>query len=818
MRVTRPGSAWFSHGPIDAPGQACSGIMLNSRLLTTILSREMKKILSLLLLFILLSCNLSAWAGDDDDSVNLKDIEKMSKQLKDISKKLRRGEFTENDLSSWTKLTIKMKGAASLCVSDTQSHLEELKKILEGLGEKVKDEDPEVTRKRIAYIKQQQDLDKRLAKCNLFVVNSSEVANHVSKAEKSYFREKYLVKTPTIIELTREYLKNPTGIIINSGSFIFKSSGISQIGKVDLSVSIVTIVISILLAVWMRRRLFAMESRRQWQDDYTENLLRAILTTTAAYLPYITGAGAAAIAAYVVTTEAGKTLFITQFFTALTVYFASVLLIRMIFSPVPPAKQFISFTPTIAQSLARRLKVLAVLALIGYLAFYTVFAESIVENNLLLMRNVFSLVFVLNLVWTLQVIISSPKLPRLRYIAMLVIVILVLSVIAEWSGYRNLAFETRRGVLYMFIVFMLFIGVSNLFRDLFNAIDEGTYAWCRRIHQTLGVDKGETVPGLIWLRFLMSVVIWGGFAVLFINAIDYSGGILAQVTSYLINGFTIGNFHIVPSRILLALLVFGLVLIFSSWLRSQMESNWLRMTGMAPGARDALVTILGYVMFVIALMAGLSVAGFDFSNIAIIAGALSVGIGFGLQNIVNNFVSGLILLFERPIRKGDWIMVGETEGVVKEIQIRSTRIQTFDRSDVIVPNSELISNQVTNWVLSSPSGRAIIPVGVAYGSDTEQVREILLQVAEENENVMKSGSFPKPRVLFREFGDSSLNFELRVFLHNVDNRLSVISDLNFAIDKAFREAGIEIPFPQRDLHIKSMPDNIPFKGDNEEQP
>ena len=169
--------------------------------------------------------------------------------------------------------------------------------------------------------------------------------------------------------------------------------------------------------------------------------------------------------------------------------------------------------------------------------------------------------------------------------------------------------------------------------------------------------------------------------------------------------------------------------------------------------------------------------------------------------------SGLILLFERPIRKGDWIIVGGTEGYVRDIRIRSTIIQTFDRSDVIVPNSELISNQVVNWMLSSNAGRAVIPVGTAYGSDTEKVRDILLAVAEENVNVVKAGSLPKPKVVFRGFGDSSLDFELRVFLYNINERLDVISDLNFAIDKAFREEGIEIPFPQRDLHVRSLPDN-----------
>jgi small-conductance mechanosensitive channel len=337
------------------------------------------------------------------------------------------------------------------------------------------------------------------------------------------------------------------------------------------------------------------------------------------------------------------------------------------------------------------------------------------------------------------------------------------------------------------------------------------------LHKTLGVEKGASVPGLIWIRLLTTIVIWGSFAVLLINSLDYSGGVIEYVRAYIVNGFVVGEVRIIPARVLWALLIFGLIIIFSGWVRSQLENNWLKMTGMAQGARDAMVTITGYVMFLLALLAGLSAAGFDFGNVAIVAGALSVGIGFGLQNIVNNFVSGLILLFERPISKGDWIVVGGTEGVVKEIQIRSTRIETFDRSDVIVPNSELISNQVTNWVLSSRSGRAIIPVGVAYGTDTEKVREILLDIADKNENVSKSGYFPAPIVLFRAFGDSSLNFELRIFLREIDKRLSVISEINFAIDKAFREQGIEIPFPQRDLHIKSLPENFAQKNNDGEQ-
>lgn len=758
--------------------------------------------------FLFLLIALTAQADSSPVSDEMAAMEQMSGQLKTVSQKLNRGEFEGGDLSSWTKLTINMKSNADLCVANSEAALLELKTKMDGLGEQVKGEDAEVTKKRKNYQQQKEELDKTLARCNLYVVSSDEVSKHIKEAEKDYFKQKYLARSPDIIELVMLYLANPVAIIQDSGVFVFEHSGIREVDLLEMLLAIAAITVAVLFGVWLRKKLMSVESRRQWQDDFSENLLRAIVTTFAASAPHLCGASAAAISSLVITLEVAKIPFITEFFVGLLVFFATTTVIRILFSPQPPAKLFLTFTPHIAEALAKRLKVLAVLGLIGYLAFYTVFSESIVESNLMLARNIFSLFFVVNLVWTLQVIIQSPKLPRLRYLSWLVIIIVSASLVAEWMGYRNLAFSSRRIILLSFIVFILFVGLSKLFKDLFDAIDDGTYPWCQRVHKVLGVESNEKVPGLIWIRLLTTILIWGVFAVLFINAWDYSGGVFEQIKGYIVNGFDIGDFRIVPSRVLWALLVFGSIIILSSWVRSQLENNWLKMTTMGQGARDALVTITGYIMFIIALFSGLSSAGFDFSNIAIVAGALSVGIGFGLQNIVNNFVSGLILLFERPIRKGDWIVVGGTEGYVKDIQIRSTRIQTFDRSDVIVPNSELISNQVTNWVLSSETGRATIPIGVAYGSDTEKVREILLSIAEDNEDVIKNSRLvPAPRVLFRAFGDSSLDFELRVFLRNVDSRLSVISDLNFAIDKAFREAGIEIPFPQRDLHVRTLPEN-----------
>ena len=198
--------------------------------------------------------------------------------------------------------------------------------------------------------------------------------------------------------------------------------------------------------------------------------------------------------------------------------------------------------------------------------------------------------------------------------------------------------------------------------------------------------------------------------------------------------------------------------------------------------------------------------GVNLTNLALIAGALSLGIGLGLQNIVNNFVSGIILLFERPIKVGDWVVVNGEEGIVKQINIRATEIETWKKASVIIPNADLLSNTVTNLTHDDKWGRIEIKVGVAYDSDIEKVKEILLSVAEDHKRVLKK---PAPYVIFSNFGDSSLDFELRCYTSDILNGLSLASDLRTAIYLRFAAEHIEIPFPQQVLHVAS--DEAPIK-------
>lgn len=305
-------------------------------------------------------------------------------------------------------------------------------------------------------------------------------------------------------------------------------------------------------------------------------------------------------------------------------------------------------------------------------------------------------------------------------------------------------------------------------------------------------------------RVLLYLAAAGGVAVLLTIWADIlpALGVANEITLWT-GAETIDGTRIDRPVTLWNLILFGLFIVggfvAAHNIRGVLEVGPFQRLELSTGSRYAIDTIVGYLLIGAGIIAGFLQLGLDWSRLQWIIAALGVGLGFGLQEIVANFISGLIILFERPIRVGDTVTIGELEGNVTNIAIRATTIRDFDNLEVLLPNKSIITENVINWTLRDSVMRIIVPIGVAYGSDVDAVRALLMKIADEENDVLET---PEPRVFFIEHGDSSLDFEVRVFISNPHKRFRVRHELNTAINKALTKAGIEIPFPQRDVHMR----------------
>jgi len=368
----------------------------------------------------------------------------------------------------------------------------------------------------------------------------------------------------------------------------------------------------------------------------------------------------------------------------------------------------------------------------------------------------------------------------------------LLIIIAGISGYDQLAVVLFGRILSLIAatitIRLMLLFISGLLELIFHNtpwrfIKNNAATMVQQIHPVLAL-----LHLVLWIAFAL-VIAW-----VYPTLFDAFEALLSLK-------FTFGSLTITPGSVITIVLLIYTTLLVSRALRSFLLQESLPRHKVEKGVQLSIARLVHYAIMTLGFIVLLRVLGFGLNQITILGGALGVGIGFGLQAIVNNFVSGLILLFERPIKVGDMIDIGTQVGEVKELGLRATTVQTFDNAEVVIPNSQLISDSVTNWTLAEKRVRVRVPVGVAYGTDVSEVFKILLGCAEANPSVL---STPKPAALFLAFGDSSLDFELRVWVADFADRMLVLSELNQDIESEFDTANIQIPFPQRDLHLRSV--------------
>ncbi|WP_051438772.1 mechanosensitive ion channel family protein [Ciceribacter selenitireducens] len=388
--------------------------------------------------------------------------------------------------------------------------------------------------------------------------------------------------------------------------------------------------------------------------------------------------------------------------------------------------------------------------------------------------------------------------PWPKMVAVLFRVIGIGLILLSAIGYVGLSrFLATQIVLTGAVVATMYIGILSgkaiSAPNQFGETRVGKFLQRRFNLKPVGLDQAGIAAGLAIYVFALSI----GIPLILISW----GFQPRDLEIWLINIFTeinIGTIRISIFGILGGILLFSLGLVATRWLQKWLDGNVMARSQVDAGVRNSVKTGVGYLGTGIAGLIGISAAGIDLSSLALVAGALSLGIGFGLQNIVSNFVSGLILLVERPFKVGDWVATGTTEGFVRRISVRATEIETFQRQSIIVPNSELINAPVGNWTHRNKLGRIEIPVSVSYESDPRQVMDLLMEIALAHPGLLRN---PEPVVLFNGFGASSLDFELRGFIGDVLGALPIRNELRVTILERFRSKGILMPYPHQEVHL-----------------
>jgi len=507
---------------------------------------------------------------------------------------------------------------------------------------------------------------------------------------------------------------------------------------------------------------------------------------------------------------------------ALIAFILAVEIPRAALSPENPAWRLTRLTPASASALVPQLRVLALTFVL--FAFYwetmkLVAPEYFLDPSRSVFGTIFALVLGLQILflmkashWRFDPIeddkaeesatsaagTSKPTSGRRKFwqtVRWLLILTTLVAMVAPFMGYVLLSGYLIGNLLSTGLLFGVMYFVRGFLREVI-----GLFTSSAALRITLQWDHAFRSRMKFWLRAILDVLLLPGLIFVVLPIWGLPGETLFRWIGAVMEGVEVGGVRLSPADTIIGIFIFFVILALVRTLKVALGTKVLPQTQIDPGLQNSLTTGLGYVGFVAAAMIAVIVMGVDLSGVAIVAGALSVGIGFGLQNVVNNFVSGLILLIERPIKVGDWVVVGAIEGTVKQINVRSTEIETFQRASVIIPNADLIANSVTNWTHKDRYGRVEVPVGVAYGTDTRLVERILLEVAKEHPRIMR---FPAPFVVFQDFGASSLDFELRAYTNDVLWRVIIGSDIRYELERRFREEGVEVPFPQRVVHMVS---------------
>lgn len=754
-----------------------------------------------------------------EEHLNYGDI---SQQLANIEENLKNGQYTSDSLSENVKVLSDYRTKLSSARKQNEKELQFVLKRIEALGTPEDGNEVEsITAKRKEFSDEASlqkglvaEADVMLAKIDeldaliLNTRNKALIGNLLSQQNPIIFPQNFFHATSLFVKFALDILKSPIDW--------YSSLDAGQRSDIHLKFIPATLIFALLLWLAIYLRLFLIKHFGYKHYDHAPRFTRKVFAAILVALAYgvIPAILIAGFMLWLYSTRIvsgsffGIVLNMSLFYTLLI--FLTKALTRVVFTPYNPRWRLVNIDTPQAKKITNTLYMaiisIGICALLGGIAVSANYSIELISFISILTSAVKGLfIILLTKIVLLDTVTStdddeddsdetpqSESLSRNVKISFLTIFGVSVIFIISLFGYARLsAFIFNRLIFSVLLIaaILLFrkLVSESLHQMLFFKFWFKTFKLRRKVRMSIDFWINMILdPIFILLGLFLVLTLWG-----------VSTDLLLQSLKKLFTGFKVGGINISLIAIALGIASFFVSLALFKTLRMRFFNQVLNKMNIDDGVRHSLSAGLGFLSFVLAALIGILVMGGDLTNLAIIASALSVGIGFGLQNVINNFVSGLIILFERPFKVGDWVVFNGEEGKIKQINIRSTEIETFKRASIIVPNATLISSAVTNLTHGNTWARQSLNIGVAYGTDIDKVKEILMDVALKHKLVLKN---PAPFVVFKDFGSSSLDFELRCYTDNIWNGWTIPSDLRFEIYKRFNEEGIEIPFQQIVLH------------------
>lgn len=727
------------------------------------------------------------------------DTKVAAKQFNEINKHLATQKVKLSNLVYNVQKLEDLQSQAEICVSKAEAELKKINELLKPAQIESslliqQDEYKFLQKKELFYAKQ-------LSECRFYVYRSKEVLIDYKDKIQALSTRKILERSPPIWEADSSNF----AAFIKDANFnnLYSTIGFETLSRLQIVSGILAIVIGVLLAIALRK--YSHYWLRQHQNT-PKNISAFILVLARFITPLTFFAVICVLSAFYYAELSSKPIIEALSLTALYFVLFTALLKYLLY-PSSDYESPLGITAEVGKKLFFRSTALLLWAFIGTLpkVFFNGYAQSSHVTDTT--RLVYISVFIALVGWVVVCFYKIPRLqvkysPVFHVTKIIAILFLLFTLVVAWGGFHQLAMFSLKSIFLTLGLVVLTMAALKLINSIYSWLDDNHFQTARKWRSILGVTPHKKIHEVFILKCIGYIVVLYLSLILLMEIWEVSPNLMDLIIDGAIDGFTFAEAKFIPLQIILGLVIFSLILLFGRFIATQVSQK--ERFESEPDAQVAIASLIVYTCFAIALLVFLLVVGVNFTGLAIIAGALSVGVGLGLQDIVNNFVSGLILLLEKPIKPGDRIVIDNTEGFVKKVRLRSTQISTLAKEDVIVPNADLITNQVTNYMFRDRCWRVVCKVGVAYGSPVGLVKNVLLDIASKHPDVLQDPP-NQPSVLFRNFGESSLDFELWCIIHDVNKKFVVVSDLNFLIDEAFREHNITIAFPQRDVHIKNQP-------------